>query len=98
APLPRSGIGTGTLQSFLKPLLIDDTTKRPVETPCGATGTSSCLAWDAAERLYAQAPTKTEVNAATPDLHLGLAANQLLVYYSTSGSTAIPMPRKLFQP
>jgi hypothetical protein len=51
-PFNDSGVWDGHVQSFLKPLPVDDITGRPdTDRPCTATRTTECYLWDAGGNL-----------------------------------------------
>src|SRR5436190_3981751 len=62
-PANASAIWVGHIQAFLKPLPVDPATGVVSLTKCTAGATSRCLAWDAAEEMFAQAPTQAEITS-----------------------------------
>ncbi len=101
-PIEKKAYWDGHVDAYLKPLpLTDPPNRQPDDSlarACGTNRTSECHLWDAGDKIQLLAPTDAEVDAATPNFHIGNADNQRRVFYTkaSSGDT-VPLARNLLK-
>lgn len=74
-PLNEAGLWQGHVHSFLKPLPVDDVTRRPI------LGHDNHL-WDAAEKMLDQSPEPATGDTSGVDLKSGTGVDQRRVFYA----------------
>ncbi len=96
-PPGDSSVWSGHLDAFLKPLPLTVDGRPDKSRRCGGANVSSCLAWDAGEKLLEQAPTAADV--AADFYQIGNLPTERRVYYPKAQiGSAVPREVRLFTP
>lgn len=101
-PIDKKAYWDGHVDAYLKPLpLTDPPNRQPDDSmarACGTTRTSACHLWDAGDKIKVLAPSDAEVDATSPNFHIGNADNQRRVFYNkVQVGNTVPLTRNLLK-